>query len=96
MNERRVPCRRNHAGKATNVLSRTSWEDKQPSQNWYSMQPPSMLYRQSNLLQAGEWAMDVSQRDGFHCFAVTKVRFFVKILSHPSHGLSMFDSRISA
>jgi len=84
-----------YAGKATNVLSRASREDKQLSQNWNSMQPPSMLYRQSSFLQAGASATETSQRDGFHSFAVTKVSLFVKILSHPSHGLSTFDSGIS-
>ena len=63
-----------------------SGEDKQLSQNWNSMQPPSMLYGQSNLLQAGASAIGTSQSDGFHSFAVTKVSVVEKTRSQPSHG----------
>jgi hypothetical protein len=75
--------------KAANVLSMISGEAKQLSQNWNSMQPPSMLYGQSNRLQAGASAIGTSQSDGFHSFAVTKVSSLVKIRSHPSHGLNI-------
>ena len=51
------------------------------------MQPPSMLYGQSNRLQAGASAMGTSQSDGFHSFAVTKVSVVEKTRSQPSHGL---------
>ena len=80
--------------KAANVLSMISGEAKQLSQNWNSMQPPSMLYGQSNRLQAGASAIGTSQSDGFHTFAVTTVSVVEKTRSQPSHGLSICNLRL--